>query len=877
MSHSSPTQTPPKWANRLLEWYCRPEVLEDLQGDLHEFFDRNVEEKGLRKARLNFVLDVFKFMRPYTVRKLEILNNITTTIMFKNYFKTSLRSIARNKLFSAINIIGLAISMSVCLLMIALFAEVKSYDRFHENAHEIYRFNTIHQWQENDPSHFASTSILAGKRFKEEVPGFEVATIINRGLWADAQIGDLKLPLEGLYVDEDFFKVLSFELIRGNKETALLEPYSIVLTDETATKFFKDKDPLNEIIELDEKPYKVTGVVKKPPFNSHMKFTSLVSLSTYETELREEYEDDRWLNWRSIWSNYVYFRVNEQTDLAQLEARMANIAEEENAKSEHSKANITFQPLTGIMTGSQDLSNQLGESMGSTLLWFFGALAFIVILSAAFNYTNLSIARSLRRAKEVGVRKVVGATKGQVFTQFIIEACIISIGSLLLAYGLFYVIRPLFLNLNPEIQNTLRLEHPPILFVWFILFALLVGFMAGFLPSIFLSKLKAISTLKDASGTRLFSKIGLRKVLIVIQFTLSLAFIISASIAFRQYQYAMNFDLGFNTENVLNVDIHGNDPQLAKAVFEAIPEITDISTASHILSVGSRWANEIFSDDRLDSASVYFSGIDHNYLRLMEHKLIAGSNFPERDKVDKEESLIVNEATLKRFNLGTPEEAVGKFVQMNDNRLMIRGVVENFNYATIEAKIENFGFRHMPQDANVLNLKISTNDLIGTRQKIEAAWNEFDPVHEFEGSFYDDRIEEAYAEFSVTFTIIGFLAFLTISIAALGLLGMGVYTAETKLKEISIRKVLGASEGTLVKLLSKSFMWLLVIASAIAIPATYFVFDQVILVDNAYRAPIGLPELFLGVIIIFSIGFITIGSQTWKAAKSNPAQTLRAE
>ncbi len=878
MSLTSPSDpSPPKWVNRLLEWYCRPEVLEDLQGDLHEFFDRNVEEKGLRKARLNFVLDVVKFMRPYTIRKLEILNNITTTIMFRNYFKTSLRSIARNKLFSAINIIGLAISMSVCLLMISLFAEIKSYDRFHENPHQVYRFNNDLQYQENDPSHFASTSILAGMRFKEEVPGYEAATIIRQTFGADATIGDLKFPLDGLWADEDFFNVLSFELLRGNKETALLEPYSIVLTDETATKFFKDKDPMDQSIMLDDKLYKVTGIVKKPPFNSHMKFNSLISLSTHIKEVKEEHGERGYNSWMNMWSNYVYFRINDNSNLDDLLSRVKAIEAEENAKDEYNNIFISFQPMTGIMTWSVDLSNQLGESLGSTMLWVFGALAFIVILSAGFNYTNLSIARSLRRAKEVGIRKVVGATKRQVFSQFIVEACIISLGSLLLAYGLFFLIKPLFLNLNREIQNTLHLEFAPFLLLWFVLFALLVGVMAGFLPSVLLSKLKAISTLKDAGGTRLFSKIGLRKVLIVIQFTLSLGFIISASIAFKQYKYAMNFDLGFNTENVLNIRLQGNDAQQTQALFETIPEITDISKCTHVLSVGSRWANQMFTDDRLDSASIYFSGIDHKYLELMEHKLLAGTNFPERDKVEKEESIILNEATLKRFNLGTPDEAVGKFIQLGEDRLMIRGVVENFNYATLEAEIENFGFRHMPQRANMLNLKVAGDNLLETRKKIEAAWEEFDPVHEFEGSFYDDRLEDAYAEFSVTFTIIGFLAFLTISIAALGLLGMGVYTAETKLKEISIRKVLGASEGHLVQLLSRSFLWLLVIASAIAIPATYYVFDQIILVDNAYRDSIGVLELTLGVIIIFTIGFITIGSQTWKAAKSNPAQTLRAE
>ena len=549
---------PPKWARNLLEWYCKPELFEDLQGDLYEYFERNLEEKGERRARFNYILDVIKFFKPYTVRKLEILSQLTQYTMFKNYFKTSIRSIGRNKLFSAINVFGLAISMSVCLLMITMFLEVRNYDRFHEDYERIYRITNTQQYLKNDPNSFASTSVLAGRKLKEEVPGLEAATVITRSFSADAKIGDKTFPFNAPWVDNDFFKVFSFKLIRGDASSALIEPYSVILTDETAEKFFPGEDPMDQVVLMNDKNYKVTGIVEKPPFNSHFKFSALISYSTYE---QQQAEDEWWLSWQNMWSNYAYFKLDRNADIEQIQSRLSSIAKDENGKQSAQQAKIYLgtQALTNIMSGP-DMSNQIGESIGNQAIWILGVLAFVVILSAAFNYTNLSIARSLRRAKEVGVRKVVGATRKQVFTQFTIEACIISVFSLIIAYLLFFLLKPLFLNLNPEIQRSLRLDHDPTMLLFFLLFALGVGVSAGFIPSLFLSKLRAIQVLKDVSSTRLFSKINLRKVLIVVQFTLSLAFIISASIAFKQFKYALNYDLGFDTENVLNVNMAGNDP-----------------------------------------------------------------------------------------------------------------------------------------------------------------------------------------------------------------------------------------------------------------------------------------------------------------------------
>tara|TARA_R110000796_G_scaffold185330_2_gene302027 strand:- start:126154 stop:128781 length:2628 start_codon:yes stop_codon:yes gene_type:complete len=875
MSNKSVHQ-PPRWADRFLEWYCRSEILEDLQGDLYEHFDRNTISKGKRKARQIYCLDVLKFFRPYTIKKFKIVNNITSFIMFKNYFKTSVRSIARNKLFSAINVIGLAVSMSIGLLMIAFISEVFSFDKFHNDGDRIYRVNNIYKEQQEDPTPFATTSIIMSDRIKEIIPGVESQVLMTRGFGGDAKLNDKIIPISGLWASESFNDVFSFEILQGNPKTMLSEPNSIVLTDETAKKIFGEQDPMNQTFILGKDDlYTVTGIIKKPPFNSHFTFQALGSYITYTNQNRQGERGERWYNaWNNMWMNYVYIKLEPNTNVNDVNQKLLALGKKESEKYEHLTITSELQPLYGMMAGP-DLSNNIGVSIGGEIIWVLGALTFVVLLSAGFNYTNLSIARSLKRAKEVGVRKVVGATKRQVFNQFITEASIISIIALIFAYLIFIFIRPHFLGLDPSIERSLQLEITPILFLYFLLFALVVGLLAGFVPAMFLSKLKAVQALKNAGSTKLFSKVNMRKVLIVVQFTLSMAFIISASIAYTQFKYALSFDLGFKTENVLNVELQNNDWEKIETAFASIPEVQMISKSAMIPSVGSTYLVDMKYNN--DSTELFYNTIDENYIDLMDHEVIAGTNFTKKLSDAEESEIILNEETLKRFNLGTPNEAIGKQVLIENEPLTIIGVVRDFHYDKLDQGIKSFGFRNRNNSFYYLNLKLNSTDLPSTMSKIENAWNEVDPVHEFKAQFYDENIESAYSQYVVMGTIVGFLAVLTVSIAALGLLGMAVYTAETRMKEISIRKVLGATEGSLVGLLTRGFMWLLVISAALAIPLTYLFFEQQILNGIENRATIGVLELFTGVIIIFAIGILTIGSQVRRAAKANPAQTLRSE
>lgn len=866
---------PPVLAQRFLRWFCKPELVEDIAGDLEEDFNDFVTEYGLGRARYKYWMAVIRFLRPFAIKKIHITT--TQTIMFKNYFKTSIRSIARNRLFSAINIIGLAISMSVCLLMISFISELFSYDKFHENADRIHRVISYEQFLQNEPQGVAATSILTGKRLQAEVPGIKALVTLNRRFAGDASFENKTVSIRGLWASESFFEVFSgFSLLQGNAETALLSPNSVVLTEEAATKIFGEANAMGQTVEIRSIPFTVTGIARKPPFNSHISFEALGSMITYENILKQRSTSGNWLRWTSMGNDYVYLLLDETTEPGSIQASLDQISEEENLKNDRLKIYAKLQSLTSIMPGPA-LSNNIGKSMDSSILRTLFILTTIVILCAAFNYTNLSVARAFKRSKEIGIRKVVGANKRQIFWQFILEAVIISLTALCIATLLFYLIRPGFLNIDPMVQQATRLMSTPALFAYFLVFSVSVGLMAGFFPAVHLSKLRSTNAIKNSSGSGILSRVNMRKVLVVIQFSLSLIFIISATIAFKQYKYAVAFDLGYNTENILSVNLQGVDPAKVATAFKAIPTVHQVAKSFDLNGLGNGDRTRVVLENSTDSAYLYYNFIDEGFIPMMDHKLLAGENFESRPG-SQEESIIINERTLKKFNIESPSAAIGQHLQLiRGPRLRIIGVVEDFVYTDISRNIHNFGFRYSNGRHNYVNLKLNPSDLLSTMERIESAWNTVADGKEFQAEFYDQKIQSTYSQYATIYTIVGFLAFITISIAVLGLLGMAVYTAETRLKEISVRKILGASEASLVKLLAKGFVWMLAVAAVIAVPLSYYLFDSVVLSGSVNRITIGIMELFSGVLFIFLIGIVTITSQTWKAARSNPAQTLRSE
>lgn len=874
---------PPAWAQRFVEWYCKPGLVEDLTGDLNECFERNVRSIGPRRAKLIYIIDAFKFFRSYTVRKSIFVNLFMNRIMIGSYVKTSGRNIIRNKLFSFINILGLAISMSVGLLLIAFVLDLRSYDRFHKNGADIYRITNILTSNSEQNGKFATTSIKTGKLIREKVAGIKEVTIMRNNFSGDAKVGDNILPISGFWAEPSLFRIFTFPMVEGNPETALKDPYSVVLTETAARKLFGKQAALGKAVQVDTLVYQVTGIMKDVPFFSHISFEALVSLSTAE-QLNKG--DKSFAEWTNMWSNSVYLLPSENAGMGSIRSQLSALAKQENLAEENTRIQLELLPLYNIVVGESLRQSEggpgfAGPHMPPVMLWILGGLAFVVILSACFNYTNLSIARAMRRIKEIGLRKAIGAGKGQVRMQFLAEAVMISLAALLLSFLLFLVLRPLLINMAPEMQRTVRLDLTPSMVAAFIVFSVAVGVIAGFMPAVFFSKVSPINAFGSISSMKMFKHLTLRRALVVVQYTVTLIFITTTAVGYVQYKNILAFDLGFNTENILNINMLDNKPDAMLKELREMPEVTAVSRSLITTGVGNAWGSNMKYRDSRDSALVLTNHVDENYLPLHDYKLLAGGNFVARPATaEASGEVIVNEQVLKRFNIGAanPQKAIGEQVILNGRKMTIIGVMQDFHYGKVENLIGPVAFTFWtPEDRAIISAKIQSADMPATMAKIESTWKKIDRVHPFTAEFYKEEIEDAYSEFSTMIKIIGFLSFLAISIASMGLFGMVVFTTETRLKEIGIRKVMGASVANLIYLLSRGFLFLLSISALIALPATYLFFKTVVLPNFPYHTPVQVTELFAGLVAVLVIAFIMIGSQTLKAARTNPVAVLKSE
>jgi ABC-type antimicrobial peptide transport system permease subunit len=704
----------------------------------------------------------------------------------------------------------------------------------------------------------------------------------------DAIVGDNIIPIKGLWSEPSLFRIMTFPFIEGDPGTALKDPYSIVLTETAAKKLFGKDAALGKAIRFGTVDYQVTGIMKDVPFFSHINFEALVSLSTAEQLNRSNKNFEKWT---SMSSNYVYLLLPEDADMASIQSQLDAIAKEENLAEENTKIQLELLPLYKAVVGegfrpSEGGPGAVGPHMSPTVLWILGGLALIVIFSACFNYTNLSMARAMRRFKEVGLRKAIGAEKRHVRQQFLAEAIMISLAALLLSYFIFLVLRPQLINIAPEMQRTVKLELTLSMVIAFIVFSVTVGVIAGLMPAIFFSKVSAINALRNVSSVKVFKRVTPRRALVVIQYTVTLIFITATTVGYVQYKNILAFDLGFNTENILNINMQGNNPDPLLKELSEMPEVTGLSRSIIVTSVGNAWGGYMKYKDSRDSALVMTNNVDENYLLLHELKLIAGGNFIARPTTASAATeVIVNQQVLKRFNIAgnDPGKAIGEEItfsnyKRNGHKMTIVGVMKDFHYGKVDNLIEPVAFMFWTsEDRATINARIQSTDLPATMARIESAWKKIDRVHPFKAEFFDESIEEAYSEFSTMIKIIGFLSVLAISIASMGLFGMVVFTTETRLKEIGIRKVMGASSGSLIYLLSRNFILLLSISALIALPVTYVFFERVVLTKFPYHTPVQIAELFAGLLAVSLIAFIMIGSQTMKAAMSDPGKVLQSE
>jgi putative ABC transport system permease protein len=797
-----------------------------------------------------------------------------SAVMIRNYALIALRNIRKHKVFSFINIVGLAIGISMCLFVISLIFFMHGSDRFHTKKDRIYRVISETITERAVLERASAPMPLAGEL--EQIPGVVSVVRIKKNFGGPAVYKQKGFLVNGLYADADFFHVFSFPLELGDPKTALLEPYSIVLTQEVAQKFFGSRDPIGEIIHIEEVgDFTITGLLQDVSrLNTHMKFECLASISTLVSLENQKKIYSSLTNWKNLNDNYVYFLLQEKASSKAIEERLPGIVERHYGDNEN-EYRYSLQALTKISPGKNLANNLSAMPIPPEAPLFLSIIALVIVVIACFNYTNLSLAKALSRAKEVGIRKTIGANRFKIFSQFIGESTTYALIALVAAFFIYQLLIPHFsqaILAHVEMQ-TLGFG----LILSFILFSLFIGLLAGIIPAVLISKFNPTEVLKDITKTKLFSRINLRRALVVIQFFISFLFIITTTVMFKQIHFQTNIDLGFQTENILNVELQGTDYEIFRQAVANHSGISTVSASAFIPCTGMAWLENVKRSEDAEYSDMDFISIDNNFIPNFGLRLVAGKNFPDTINPENEQFVILNELAVERFGFASPADAIGQtLIFGKDPQLEIIGVVNNFLSRSTQDSYQPMAMRVVPEYFDYANLKLATDDLESTLLFLETKWKQLQPYRPFRYSLFEDQLEDYHAGAKYALQGIGFISFLTILIAFFGLLGMVIYDMEARVKEIGIRKVMGASLMDIILVTSKSFVFLLLLAAAIAIPVAWFA-NHMILQSIANRIELGFGVFALGLLIMFSLGFLVIFSQTIRAAARNPVDSLRYE
>jgi putative ABC transport system permease protein len=872
---------PPRLAQRLFAWYCSASMIEDLEGDLEEMFYQDLKSKASWKAKLLYWKHALSLMFSYAIKSRKkkaafhhLANSTFNASMLKSYFLIATRNLAKHRFFTIINVLGMAAGMSISLLLIAMLSFLFTYDNFHVNKDRIYRVISFAD-DHVSPRASASTPSPIATLLEDDFTGIDQVVRINSGFSAEAEYVRKKIPLGGYFVDDNFLEVFSFKLLKGNADKIFAGANSMVITASAAEKMFGHEDAIGKIIQMGEwGEFEITGVLEDIPKNSHMQFQVLAPYARFVSHIKESEENKN--EWHDSRNSYVYMLLSEDDKPSRIESFLQAISKKMYANDKDFVATFKLQALPDIAPGPE-LNDQIGPEWGYASLSIFMILTLLILIPACLNYANISISRALKRMKEIGLRKVMGGQGNQIFFQFVTETIIVTLIALGISFYIFTIIKSEFLSMVIR-SESLDLTPDWRTIVLFILFAILTGAAAGFVPALYFSKLNPVQALKSKSLSQGSSRFSFRKILTVGQFALSLGFIMSVVIVLNQYRQTLSYDFGFQQENILDVDLQDTNAGIAKNEFSKLAEVKSVSMSSHILGTSSSsqtWLHR--SDKAADSLEVFQMFIDENFIPNLGLKIIAGENFEGDLKTDKK-NIIVNEEFVKSLGIKDPSSILGQEFILSGKQVVVSGVAKNFHYMHLREPIKNFMFRHDPEQFRFANIRITgKHDVVATVSKIESTWKTFGGENKFSAQFFDDEIKDAYSFYFSMIKICGFMGFLAITISCLGMLGMVVFTVENRMKEVGVRKVMGASMPDITFLLSKDFIRLMVVAAMIAAPLTYLFFDKLYLSTQYYKIDIGLFEVVLSLGLMLVLGLATIFSQTIRAAKANPVDTLRSE
>ncbi|SIN82443.1 ABC transporter permease [Algoriphagus halophilus] len=808
--------------------------------------------------------------------------------MFKNYLKIAYRNLLKKKVYSFINILGLGIGMACCVLIFMFVQDELSYDQFNEKGDRIYRvvhgyFSEDEQAESNSrENYWVWGNAPVGPALELDFP--EIEKVVRFSGKADIlfTIGDQTQQEEGIvFMDSTVFDVFSWELVEGDPQKALVAPYSIVLSESTAKKYFGDQEALGKTLKgsdvagrANPGDYTVTGVMKDLPSNSHLKFNTLLSLSTFHQSRPTVF--DAW----GYVDTYTYFLVNDQFDQQAFEAKLPEFIARRASEENGPNYTIGIEPLKDVYLNSE-VQRQPGETASLTNIYVFSVIGLFILGIAIINFMNLSTARSMERAKEVGIRKSIGADKNSLIFQFLGESLVIVILSAIVAVIFVSLAMPLMNQLTGKelmLNSILNWQTIP----FFLGIVLVVGLLAGSYPALVLSSFRPVSILKginksDAKGA------NLRKGLVVFQFSLSIALIAGTIIVYNQMSHLLDKDMGFDKEQMLIVDYNYDEQvnNVSSALENELENNPNIASVAFSRSVpGSHFPNAGTTIENpegemvMQGQAIFQVGLD--FIDHFDLELVAGRSYSRDYPSDSTSALVVNEAAARQYGYSNPADIVGKKFDQWGRAGEVIGVVKDFNYISLHNTVEPLTLPFEAYASRYMSLKLNTENLPVTLSEIENVWKELAPHRPFIYSFLDEDFNSQYESdfrFRQIFTTFSVLA---IMIACLGLLGLATYTAEQRTKEIGIRKVLGADVGSIVGLLSKDFIKLVLIAILVATPLAWFAMNKW-LEGFAYKVPLHWWVFLVAGVLAVIVALVTISFQAIKAAMMNPVNSLKSE
>ncbi|GAB2577712.1 ABC transporter permease [Spirosoma areae] len=897
----SKTPAPPKWLDKLLSWFVAPHLREEVLGDLHERYERRVQRLGAAKAHQRYWREVLAYLRPSMMeRNSTQYPNPATTAMLRNHLKIAFRTLSRHKLYTALNVAGLTFGIT-CFLLIGLYLfDELTFDQQHSKTNRIYRA-IQHKKTPTEDLTIAASSYKVAEESKKSIGEIENSARITRTGRANLSNPENKNTFQETvtFGNPGLLEIFDFEAVDGNSKSALNEPNSIIIVEELAQRLFNTTQVVGKTVmfEFDSgKPLTITAVLKNHPRNSSFDFNSVVSEATISSS-------DDFAQWIADWDSQnfmTFFLLKEKVNPEIAARKITNLLNTHAKVEKGTSINYSLQPLADIHLYSETIvdgarnSNVEAVSQGVLLyIKIFAIVALFVLLIACINYMNLATARASNRSKEIGVRKANGAFRSHLIGQFLTESLVVTTISFLLAVAMVNVVLPSF-NKFTHKELSFGIYSDYRIWLYALLVLVITGLLSGSYPAFLLSRFSPLLLLKNLKIQNK-GDLSLRKMLVIFQFTISVVMMIATIVLFQQVRFANNKNLGFNKELLLVVDINSGKVRTGAETIKT--EFSKIATVKHV-SVTSRVPGEwktiptikIRQEGNTQEHQIsYLLGVDENFANTFEVQLLNGRNF---GGMSDSSCVLLNETAAKLLNITAASEQLvdipsranlGSYRPLNAAnqpfRARVIGIVKDFHFQSLREKIAPMVLAYQKNPVHNIDyftLRIEGKAIPATLAKMNAVLTKIDPTHLLEYHFLDEQLARFYAEDQRRETLLIWVALATIFIACLGLFGLATYAAEQRIKEIGVRKVLGASLFNLTALLSKDFLKLVLIANGLAFPLAWWATNQW-LNEFAYHIEVEWWMFVVSGALAVTIALATVSYQAIKAALMNPVKSLRSE